>query len=134
MKYILTIFLCFSCETLFAQANASSDLYKILKVKDSLLFDVAFNNCDVSPLEDLISDNFEFYHDEAGVMSSKAAFIASIRDGICKLTYKARRELVANSLKVYPLMKDGVLYGAIQTGRHRFYALEKKKPEYLTSV
>ena len=42
--------------------------------------------------------------------------------------------MVENSLEVYPLEKNGVIYGAIQMGIHRFYALEKNKPEYITST
>ncbi|MDP4220456.1 MAG: nuclear transport factor 2 family protein [Bacteroidota bacterium] len=118
----------------FSQIAVTSDLFKTLKTEDSLLFNVGFNTCDISQFENLVSDNFEFYHDEAGPTLSKSDFIAGIRDGLCKLPYKARRELVENSLEVYPLEKKGVLYGAIQNGRHRFYALEKDKPEYLTST
>ena len=95
---------------------------------------VGFNTCDITQFENLISDDFEFYHDRSGITSSKAAFIVSMRDGLCKMDYKARRELVENSLEVFPLENNGVLYGAIQTGNHRFYALEKDKPEYLSSV
>jgi len=115
----------------FAQ---SQDLYHALKEKDSLLFDVGFNTCDISQFENLVSDNFEFYHDQAGITDSKEAFIAGIKNGLCKLYYKPRRQLVENSLEVYPLKKNGELYGAIQTGVHQFYALEKDKPEYLTST
>ena len=99
-----------------------------------MLFYVGFNTCDISQFEELVSDNFEFYHDQAGITSGKAAFIAGIKDGLCKLNYKARRQLIENTLEVYPLEKNGVLYGAIQTGVHQFYAIEKDKPEYLTST
>lgn len=119
---------------LFAQVDKSSELFTILKIKDSLLFNVGFNTCDISQFENLVSDNFEFYHDKSGVTSSKSAFISSIKDGLCKLPYKPRRELMEGSLEVYPLEKNGVLYGAIQMGRHRFYAVEKDKTEHLTGV
>lgn len=119
---------------LFAQVNRSTALFKVLKTNDSLLFNVGFNACDIKQFEELISRRFEFYHDKSGVTSSKMAFIASISNGICKLPYKPRRELIEESLEVYPLEKNGVLYGAIQTGRHRFYATEKDKPEYMTGT
>jgi CubicO group peptidase (beta-lactamase class C family) len=32
------------------------------------------------------------------------------------------------------LKKNGVIYGAVQTGTHVFYALEQEKPEYVTSI
>lgn len=118
--------------TASVSAQTDTDLYKTLKTCDSLLFNVGFNTCDISQFESLISEDFEFYHDKSGITSSKADFIAGIRDGLCKLNYKPRRELVENTLEVYPLYNNGVLYGAIQTGIHRFYALEKDKPEYQT--
>ena len=119
---------------LYAQVDKSSELFKTLKAKDSLLFNVGFNTCDISQFENLVSDNFEFYHDKAGMTLSKSAFISSIKDGLCKLDYKPRRELIENSVQVFPLEKNGVLYGAIQMGTHKFYAIEKDKAEYLTDV
>ncbi len=126
-----TLFLAFalllSPFVLFAQADTLSGLYRALKSNDSLLFNIGYNTCDIKPFEELLSDNFEFYHDEAGLTNSKAVFIAGIKNGLCKLDYKPRRVLVENSLQVYPLEKNGVLYGAVQTGIHQFYALEKGK-------
>lgn len=120
--------------TAFAQEKHDSKLFKTLKSRDSLLFDVGFNKCDIAQFEALVSDDFEFYHDQSGVTRSKSEFTKSIRDGLCKLSYKPRRELVEGSLEVYPMYDNGVLYGAIQSGEHRFYAIEKDKPEYLTST
>jgi len=135
MKLLLSLTaLVLASAPLVAQVETSSDLYKAIKTSDSLLFDVGFNTCDIRQFENLISDSFEFYHDEAGITSTKAAFIDGIKNGLCKLNYKARRELVGNTFDVYPLKKNGVLYGAIQTGEHNFFALEKDKPEYLTST
>lgn len=118
----------------WSQVSRSSELFRTLKSNDSLLFNVGFNTCDITQFENLVSDNFEFYHDEAGITSSKAAFIAGVRDGLCKLPYKPKRVLVENSLQVYPLEKDKVIYGAIQTGEHQFYAIEKGRHEHLTST
>lgn len=120
-------------KTVDAQVERSSELYKVLKANDSLLFTVGFNTCDISQFENLVSDTFEFYHDEAGITSSKEAFIASIRDGLCKMQYKPRRVLINRSLEVFPLMKNGQLYGAVQKGEHEFFAIEQNKPERLTS-
>jgi len=131
---LLLIPLLLTSVTTSAQVNRTSDLFRTLKTKDSLLFNVGFNTCDISQFESLVADTFEFYHDKAGLTSSKAAFISSIRDGVCKLPYKPRRELDEHSLEVYPLENNGVLYGAIQMGTHRFYAMENNKPEHLTSV
>jgi CubicO group peptidase (beta-lactamase class C family) len=120
--------------SLSAQIDKSDSLYKTLKSKDSLLFNIGFNNCDISQFENIISDNFEFYHDKAGITSSKAQFIKGIKDGLCKLPYKPKRVLIEGSLEIFPLEKNGILYGAIQIGKHQFYAIEKNSSEYLTSI
>jgi hypothetical protein len=119
---------------LHAQVDISSDLFRTLKSKDSLLFNVGFNKGDINQFDSLLSENFEFYHDENGITSSKGAFISKIANGLFKLKYIPRRALDENSLSVYPLNKNGVLYGALQMGVHRFYAKEPDKPEYLTSI
>jgi hypothetical protein len=135
MKTILISLLLFlASSTLFSQVETSSALFRTLKTQDSLLFEVGFNTCDITQFENLVSDDFGFYHDKSGITASKADFIAGIRDGLCKMGYKARRELVENSLEVFPLENNGVLYGAIQTGDHRFYEIEQDKPDQLTSV
>jgi hypothetical protein len=117
-----------------AQEPNNSALHQTLKTKDSLLFEVGFNTCDLKPFEVLVSEKFEFYHDQSGITPNKTAFLESISNGLCKLPYRPRRELVQGSLVVYPLYKNGVLYGAIQMGKHRFFAIEKDKPMYFTSI
>jgi hypothetical protein len=135
MKTTLLSFLLFLIPfNLFAQVDRSSDLFRILKTNDSLLFNVGFNMRNIHQFDSLISENFEFYHDEAGITTSKSEFIGTIKKGIFKLPYNARRILDENSVSVYPLKKNGDLYGAIQMGTHRFYAKEPDKPEYLTST
>ena len=86
-----------------AQVSTSATLYQTLKKQDSLLFKVGFNTCNIPAFETLVSDNFEFYHDQAGMMLSKAAFINSVKNNVCSLNYKASRELEPGSMKVYPL-------------------------------
>lgn len=132
-KLYTTITLLLFWGSLFSQADSTSEVYTAIKTADSLLFSVGFNTCDISQFEKLVSDSFEFYHDEAGITSSKKEFIAGIENGLCKLDYKARRELTAGTMEVYVLKKDGKIYGAVQNGQHIFYALEKGKPEYITS-
>jgi hypothetical protein len=116
-----------------ARAQADS-LYTLLSTNDSLLFNVGFNTCDLSQFENLLSADFEFYHDQGGITVSKQAFIASIENGICKSPYKATRILKEGSLKVYPMYNQGVLYGAIQTGIHSFYEQAPGTPQKLTSI
>jgi CubicO group peptidase (beta-lactamase class C family) len=117
-------------------ADAQSDLFKTLQKQDSLMFEVTFNTCDLRPLEYLVSENFEFYHDKGGITNGKRDFINSLKNGLCAHpeNYQSRRALVKGSLEVYPLEKNGVLYGAIQSGRHRFYETVKGKPERFASI
>ncbi|MHC1777129.1 MAG: nuclear transport factor 2 family protein [Lentimicrobium sp.] len=130
----LFIFLCLAVTPLFSQVDPSSALFKTLQTQDSLLFEVGFNTCDITQFENLVSNDFEFYHDKSGITATKTDFIAGIRDGLCKMDYKARRELVENSLEVFPLENNGEIYGAIQTGSHRFYEVKDVKPDQLTST
>lgn len=129
----LIFYILFPFSTLLAQVDTQSELFKTIKEKDSLLFNIGFNTCDISQFENLVSDNFEFYHDKSGITPNKTAFVESIRNGLCKMNYKAKRVLVDGSMQVFPLHNNGVLYGAIQNAKHEFYAIEPNKPEYLTS-
>ncbi len=134
MKSILCFLLAFASIQAFAQADRTSEVHRIIKSKDSLLFDVGFNRCDIRQFEILLSEQFEFYHDKAGITPSKTEFIAGIRDRVCKLNYKPRRELIESSLEVHPLFRNDTLYGALQSAKHRFYALEKDGTERITST
>ena len=109
-----------------AQVPKSDALFKVLKAKDSLLFDRAFNHCETIWLETLISEDFEFYHDQSGVTDSKGAFLKVMREGICRPDnpYRSRRELLPESLEVFPMYNNGQLYGALQRGTHRFFEMD----------
>lgn len=133
-KLSILLWLLLLSTSTIGQVEKHSTLYKTIKGNDSLLFNIGFNTCDIKQFENLVSEDFEFYHDKGGITNSKSAFIESIRDGLCKLSYKPRRELDEKSVEVYPLTKDGVLYGAIQNGIHSFYAIENDKTEYLTTI
>jgi len=104
-----------------AQIDKQSELFKTLKSKDSLLFEVGFNTCELSVFDSLISEDIEFYHDKGGMSKSRQSFVNSIKNGPCSSGRSAmKRELIDSSLEVYPLHNNGVLYGAIQTGIHTF--------------
>lgn len=99
-----------------------SEVYSILKAKDSLLFERSFNRCETDYLNMLIAEDFEFYHDQSGATNSKADFIAIMESGICNPNNptKSRRALVG-LLEVFPLYENGTLYGALQNGTHSFF-------------
>ena len=115
-----------------AQVDQNSELYKEIRKSDSIIFEQGFNNCNFKELAAVTSENFEFYHDKGGITSSKADFVESIKQNICGSQDKMRRELVPNSLEVFPMKDNGVIYGAIEYGKHLFYAKPKDRDEYLT--
>ena len=102
---------------------------------DAALFSAFFDRCDITALSGMVTEDFEMFHDKGGrVAGSGKEFITSL-EGTCARQktgedYRARRELVAGSLKVYPLNN----YGAVETGEHRFYQLLPGKPEKLVEV
>lgn len=97
-------------------------IVKLIREKDSLLFQIGFNQIDTLQVAKLTSTDFEFYHDEHGITETKSEFVTSI-NGIRELPFKTWRTLVEGSMEVFPLYKDNsqVLYGAIQNGVHDFY-------------
>lgn len=121
--------------TAFAQLDKNADLYKTILSKDSLLFNVGFNTCDISQFEHLLSEQFEFFHDKDSI-SYKKKFLYNLRNGLCKspTTYQSRRALITESTEIYPLYKKDVLYGAIQTGKHKFYETVNGKNETYAST
>lgn len=133
MKLILTA-LCLLVSCCATADDDTAQLYRTIMLCDSLLFDVGYNRCDIRQFDELVSADFEFYHDQAGFTGTRAEFIAGVRDGLCKLSYKASRKLLPHTMRVYPLKKNGVLYGAVQTGAHEFYATEDGKAQHLTST
>ncbi|MCW3159794.1 nuclear transport factor 2 family protein [Chryseobacterium oryctis] len=111
----------------YSQVKITDELYKTAKKLDSLIFDIGFNNCNLSHYDSIVSDDLEFYHDKGGITLGKEAFKASIANNICGNTNKVKRELVSGSMKVYPLYNNNVLYAFIQEGEHDFAELSNGK-------
>lgn len=120
-KQLLTLFITLATFSVFAQVDKNSELYKVILSKDSLLFDVGFNHCDIKQFEILLSDNLKFYHDKDGI-SDKSKFITDLKKGICNNVEnrQVKRFLVEESTEIFPLHKNGILYGAVQNGAHQF--------------
>jgi hypothetical protein len=120
----LFIFFLISSLGINAQESVNSDLFLQLKKNDSLIFEVGFNNCDLKTLATLLTEDLEFYHDTGGIQN-RDQFLKAMLDNICSSPErKPIRKLVPNSLVVYPMFDNGVLYGAIQQGAHEFYLKE----------
>lgn len=112
----------------------TTSLYRELSVADSLLFSVGFNTCSLDQFDRILSEDFEFIHDEVGITDSKSTFINNIRTQVCDAEHQVIRRRIHGSLEVYPLYNNGLLYGALQTGRHEFYRVASDTTEDLTSV
>lgn len=120
--------------SLSAQETGDETIAVITR-QDSLFWQ-AYNTCEVNKMDVFFSDDVEFYHDKGGPSLGLPALVASFKGGICsdKGTFRLRREAVEGSVKVFPLKKNGVVYGAIISGEHVFYVLEKGKPERLDGL
>jgi hypothetical protein len=99
-----------------APTQAEASLFNTISELDTAVFD-AFNNC-TSPEQlqkhaSYFDSDVEFYHDNAGVTWNRRDMIANVEKNVCG---NYRRELIAGTLKVYPI-RD---FGAIATGAHRF--------------
>ncbi|WP_237421162.1 nuclear transport factor 2 family protein [Flavobacterium sp. Sd200] len=99
---------------------------------DSLLFAEGFNKCNYKILDQILADDLEFYHDKGGIKNKKE-FIDATRNNICNSPNgKITREVVKGSTEVYPLEKNGKIYGFLQNGLHEFYIQEPGKKLYKT--
>lgn len=110
-------------------------LYDEIAAQDRILFASVFDTCDTVTLATVVTDDFEMYHDKGGLTATSGAQFVKAIEGMCErqkagVDYRARRELVAGSMRVYPLAN----YGAIQVGEHRFYQLLPGKPEKLVEI
>lgn len=129
---ITILFLVFA--TVNAQVDKNSELFRVLKKQDSTFFELGFNQCDLEYLEEHITDDLKFYHDQSG-FQDKNAFFENTQKYICSDSDKKPiRKVDANSLEVFPLYNNGNLYGAIQKGIHHFYIRENGKEDLWTST
>ena len=91
------------------------ELYRTIAALDSIFWK-AYNTCDLETQAYFYADSIEFYHDQAGLITSKQQLIEGTRMNICG---KVRRDLVPGSMEVYPL--NG--FGAVEAGLHTFLNL-----------
>jgi hypothetical protein len=118
----------------YAQEAVDSELHKTFIQKDSILFEVGFNNCDLIALEKVLAEDLEFYHDVGGIQN-KAMFMKTMKENICSSPErKPIRKLTPNTVKVYPLYQNKELYGVIQEGVHEFHIQEPGKELYQTGT
>lgn len=127
MRKIQILLLFILGQIAYSQVKETDELFKTAKKLDSLIFDEGFNKCNLSHYKSIVSKDLEFYHDKGGITSGEEAFTASIKNNICGGPNKVKRELVPNTMKIYPLYNKDVLYAFIQEGEHEFSELYQGK-------
>lgn len=131
--FIILLPLIFSLNLAHGQAARNSELFLLLKKQDSTFFERGFNQCDLAYLEAAIHPELRFYHDQSGIQD-RTVFFENIRKYICSdPTKKPIRKAEEQSLEVFPLYNNGVLYGAIQRGVRHFFIREAGKADVQTS-
>lgn len=126
-KLIAFVLVLYISGSIMAQSSSNSSkdsLLNTIQIMDSIFFH-AFNTCDTSKSKSLFTKDLEFYHD-AGGLTNYDENLNSIRYR-CNNKVKVRRELVKETLEVYPIAN----YGAIEIGLHKFYYTEPGKVEQL---
>jgi ketosteroid isomerase-like protein len=101
---------------------SSSPLYRAIADRDAAL-GAAFNSHDIGATMALFDEDLEFYHDTGGLQR-----YADVEKGFANLFGRndgIRRELVAGSLRVFPIQG----HGAIELGSHRFCHVENGKDD-----
>lgn len=110
-----------------APSSSFEHLDNAIAKVDAEAFD-AFNRCkDPEQLRkhaSFFAPSVEFYHDTGGVTWDRAQMLANTKKNACG---NYRRELVAGTLRVYPIKE----FGAIAQGTHRFCSLADGKCEGL---
>ena len=118
MVNVIVLFIFFLSRQATAQTNSeilNEDLLRTEIIKmDSLLFDVAFNQCDAAQFKKIIADDVEFYDDRFGLNVSKENEIKSL-NAKCSRPEKLTRKL--NSCTIDKLGD----FGAVQVGEDTFY-------------
>ena len=117
-RTLLSLFL---LSTTILQANAQSpkstalpdELIRTITSLDQALFE-AYNTCDLDKFGSFFIEDVEFYHDQGGVTLGRQNLTEAVKKNICG---KVRRELVSETLQVYPMRG----FGAVEMGVHRFH-------------
>lgn len=102
--------------------NERDELFKAIAGMDAAIFE-AFNAHDVDKLMSYFTEDLEFYHDTGGLSTYRQN--AEDFKKMFASTPDIRRDLVKESLEVYPIKE----YGAMEIGQHRFCHKEDGKDD-----
>lgn len=99
------------------------------------LFDAIFTRCAADDVGGIITADFEFHHDQWGLIAtSRAGFVETIRKQCLRRAAgkepASRRERLPGTQAVYPSGESG----AIETGVHRFYEIAADGRETLVGI
>ena len=106
------------------ELTVAMSLYDSIVAMD-VLWEDAYNNCKLDVMEELISEDLEFYHDQGGLMTSKQKLNEALKNNICG---KVKRQLKTGSIEVYPIKG----YGAVEMGQHGFYSVNKTGTDHFS--
>ena len=114
------------------QVPSGPALSQVIVAHDLALFRTFFEECDAAKMADLLTPDFEFYHDRGGKVAGSARQFVDLYAQQCTDRAKpgawhSRRELVAGTLNVEPVPG----FGAIEEGDHVFYERQGDGPERL---
>lgn len=107
-----------------AYQPASPELFAEIARMDSLMFD-AFNQHNTDSLMQYFSGDLEFYHDKGGLDDYARTREKSLALFENNKTNGLRRDLIKESLEVYPIPG----FGALETCLHRFCHKENGKDD-----
>jgi hypothetical protein len=105
-------------------------LTEAIAAADAAFFGLFFTGCDPQTLAGDITPDFEMYHDKGGVVADSGPAFVALYAKDCEAkkapdAWRSRRELVAGTLKVWPVGT----WGAIEQGEHVFYERKGDGPE-----
>jgi hypothetical protein len=115
-------FFCFTIFIIYIKSSmptsvSSEKLYREIADLDHLVFE-AYNSCNLTAFKTFFVEDLEFYHDKSGLILTRKKMIEILEATLCANSeIKTRRELIAESLEVYPLQN----FGAIEIGAHYYY-------------
>jgi hypothetical protein len=86
-------------------------------------------------MRSFFTDDIEFYHDKGGVINGLDNFLMVSKRNLCSNeNFRLRREAVPASVKAFPMKDQDKIYGAILSGQHVFYIIEKGKEPRLDGL
>lgn len=112
----LFLFASFKPKTITSDTPPAT-LYDSIVAMDAKWED-AYNHCKMDVMEEIISEDLEFYHDQGGLLTSKQKLNEALKVNICG---KVTRELKNGSIEVYAIKG----YGAVEMGLHGFHNIKE---------